>query len=92
MAIVAAVTDEFSPGDLDRALDAMAALGMTGVELRVVWDRNIIDLDDDEVDRIRAAAERRGMRVLSIASPVVYPNFIGLPCRLLKRPLPSSMA
>ena len=71
MAVVAAVTDEFSPGDLDRALDAMAALGMTGVELRVVWGRNIIDLDDDEVDRVRAAAERRGMRVLSIASPVL---------------------
>lgn len=71
MAVVAAVTDEFSPGDLDRALDAMGALGMTGVELRVVWDRNIIDLDDDEVDRVRAAAERRGMRVLSIASPVL---------------------
>src|SRR5688572_3161936 len=71
MAMVAAVTDEFSPGDLDRALDAMGALGMTGVELRVVWDRNIIDLDADEVDRVRAAAERRGMRVLSIASPVL---------------------
>lgn len=68
---LAAITDEFSPVDLDRALDAMAALGMTGAELRVVHGRNVIDLDDDEIDRARAAVEARGMRVISIASPVL---------------------
>ena len=47
---VAAITDEFSP-DLDVALDAMAAVGMTGAELRVVWGKNVVDLTDDEVDR-----------------------------------------
>ncbi len=67
---LAAVTDEFSP-DLDVALDAMAEVGMTGAELRVVWGRNVVDLDDAEIDRARAAVERRGMRVLSIASPVL---------------------
>jgi len=68
---LAAVTDEFSPTDLDRALDAMSRAGMTGVELRLVWGRNIVDLDDDEVDRVVEAVDRRGMRVLSIASPVL---------------------
>jgi sugar phosphate isomerase/epimerase len=67
----AAVTDEFSPTDLDRALDAMAALGMTGAELRVIWGRNVISLTDAEIDRVRAAAESRGIRILSIASPVL---------------------
>ena len=67
----AAVTDEFSPTDLDRALDAMAALGMTGAELRVIWGRNIMSLSDDEVDRVREAADSRGIRVVSIASPVL---------------------
>jgi sugar phosphate isomerase/epimerase len=68
---LAAITDEFSPSDPERALDAMAAIGMTGAELRVLWDRNVIDLADDEIARIRAAVERRGMRILSIASPVL---------------------
>jgi L-ribulose-5-phosphate 3-epimerase len=68
---IGAVTDEFSPTDFERALDAMADLGMTFAELRVVFGRNIIDLSDAEVDRARAMVEARGMRVLSIASPVL---------------------
>jgi sugar phosphate isomerase/epimerase len=67
---LAAVTDEFS-ADLDVALDAMAACGMTGAELRGVWGRNIIELSDEDVDRAREAVERRHMRVLSIASPIL---------------------
>jgi sugar phosphate isomerase/epimerase len=67
---LAAITDEFSP-DLDVALDAMARVGMTGAELRVVGDRNLIQFSDDEVDRVRATVEGRGMRVISIASPVL---------------------
>ena len=66
----AAITDEFSP-DLETALAGMAAVGMTGAELRVVSGKNIIDLTNDEVDRARAAVEAHGMTVLSIASPVL---------------------
>jgi sugar phosphate isomerase/epimerase len=68
---LAAVTDEFSPDDLDAALGAMAGFGMTGAELRVVSGKNIIEHSDDELDRIRARVEDRGMTVLSIASPVL---------------------
>lgn len=68
---IGAVTDEFSPTDFERALEAMADLGMTFAELRVVFGRNIIDLSDDEIDRARAMVEARGMRILSIASPVL---------------------
>lgn len=67
---LAAITDEFSP-DLDTALDAMAALGMTGVELRVVGGRNFIEFSDAEVDRVRMEVEARGMSIISIASPVL---------------------
>lgn len=49
----------------------MADLGMTFAELRVVNGRNIIDLTDAEVDAVRKEVEARGMRVLSIASPVL---------------------
>ncbi len=68
---VGAVTDEFSPDSLDRALDAMAEIGMTFAELRVVDGKNIIDLTDAELDSVRARVESRGMRVLSIASPLL---------------------
>jgi sugar phosphate isomerase/epimerase len=68
---VGAVTDEFSPDSLDRALGAMADLGMTFAELRVVNGKNIIDHTDAEVDDVRAKVEARAMRVLSIASPVL---------------------
>jgi sugar phosphate isomerase/epimerase len=68
---IAAITDEFATDDLDVALGAMAEIGMTGAELRVVGGRNIIDLTDDEVTRARARVEARGMRVLSIASPLL---------------------
>jgi sugar phosphate isomerase/epimerase len=67
---IAAITDEFS-FDLDTALEAMAQVGMTGAELRLIGDRNIIDFSDDEVARVRERVEQRGMKVLSIASPVL---------------------
>lgn len=68
---IAAITDEFATDHLDVALQAMAEIGMTGAELRVISGRNIIDLTDEEVARARAQVERHGMQVLSIASPLL---------------------
>jgi L-ribulose-5-phosphate 3-epimerase len=68
---IAAITDEFATDDLDVALDAMSEAGMTGAELRVISGKNIIDLSDDEIARARARVEAHGMRVLSIASPLL---------------------
>jgi len=73
---IAAITDEFSP-DLEVALDAMSAIGMTGAELRVCWGKNIMDLMEDELDRVLDQVQSRGMEVMSIASPLlkcVLPN------------------
>jgi L-ribulose-5-phosphate 3-epimerase len=67
---IAAITDEFSP-DLETALSGMSTVGMTGAELRVVSGRNMIDLADDEIERVRAAVEARGMSVVSLASPLL---------------------
>jgi L-ribulose-5-phosphate 3-epimerase len=67
---LAAITDEFSP-DLEVALDAMKSVGMTGVELRTIGGRNIVDLSDGEVERIVAAANARDMEIVSIASPLL---------------------
>jgi L-ribulose-5-phosphate 3-epimerase len=67
----AAITDEFSPDDLDRALSGMADCGMTGAELRVVGRRNMIDLSNEEIDRVRATVEAKGMEPISLASPLL---------------------
>lgn len=67
---IAAITDEFSQ-DLERALDAMAAIGMTGAELRMIWGKNIIDLTDEELDRALDLIRARGMEVVGIASPLL---------------------
>jgi L-ribulose-5-phosphate 3-epimerase len=67
---IGAITDEFSL-DVEVALDAMSTLGMTIAELRLIGNRNIIDLTNEEVAGIRTRVEQRGMRVLSIASPVL---------------------
>lgn len=67
---IAAITDEFSP-DLETALAPMSEIGMEGAELRVVGGKNILDLTDDELTRARDSVRARGMKVVSIASPLL---------------------
>jgi sugar phosphate isomerase/epimerase len=75
---LSAVTDEFSP-DFETAAQAMRELGMTAAELRVIDGRNIIELSDAELDRVKSIAERYGLRILSIASPVLKCELPGAP-------------
>ena len=73
---LAAITDEFSP-DLEVALRVMQEIGMSAAELRVIWGKNIMDLSDDELERARDMIGSRGLKVVSIASPIfkcVLPN------------------
>ena len=73
---IAAITDEFSP-TLAQALPFMQEIGMTAAELRVIDGKNILDLTDDELKRTREAIQAAGLKVISIASPVlkcVLPN------------------
>jgi sugar phosphate isomerase/epimerase len=67
---IAAITDEFSP-NLGLALDAMSAIGMTGAELRVLWGKNVMNLDADELKRAKDLLDSRKMEVISIASPIL---------------------
>jgi len=67
---IAAITDEFSP-DLETALGAMAEIGMKAAELRVVLGKNILDLSDEELMKIKRILEIRGFQVISIASPLL---------------------
>ena len=67
---IAAITDEFSP-DLETAVRSMAALGMQGAELRMVFGKNIIDLSDEELNRAIAVARGAGLEIVCIASPLL---------------------
>src|SRR5579884_877496 len=67
---IGAVTDEFSP-DISIAAPAMRKLGMTGAELRVIGGKNVMDLTDSELDAALEEIEKNGLRVVSIASPLL---------------------
>lgn len=66
----AAITDEFSP-ELEVSTQAMADIGMTGAELRVVFGKNILDLSDEEVERARQIADARGLEIMGLSSPIL---------------------
>jgi len=67
---IAAITDEFSQ-DIETATRAMATIGMKGAELRMVFGKNVIDLTDAELDRAGEIVAGSGLRIISIASPLL---------------------
>ena len=75
---IASITDEFTP-DLGPALDAMAGIGMTGAELRVLWGKNIMDLTPEELRTAKQLVTDHGMEVISIASPILKCVLPGAP-------------
>jgi hypothetical protein len=61
--------DEISP-ELDEQLDTLADESIHYVELRSVWNKNVLDLTDDEIQKVGAAMSERGIAVSSIGSPI----------------------
>jgi sugar phosphate isomerase/epimerase len=61
--------DEIDP---DPAVQAavLQALGAEHIEVRSAWGVNVVDLDDEQLDRLAAVFAERGMRVSAIASPI----------------------
>jgi L-ribulose-5-phosphate 3-epimerase len=67
---IAAITDEFSPR-LEEALPVLQEIGMAAVELRVIGEKNILDMSDEELKRAKDQLEAAGLPVVSIASPLL---------------------
>jgi sugar phosphate isomerase/epimerase len=61
--------DEISP-ELEEQLEIFAQESMGYMELRSVWNTNVLDLTDDELDRVKSATAQRGIRISSIGSPI----------------------
>jgi sugar phosphate isomerase/epimerase len=49
----------------------MHEIGMSAAELRVIWGKNIMDLSDEELERVRELTASLGFKVISIASPLL---------------------
>ena len=80
---IGAITDEFSP-DPEIAAIEMRAAGLETAELRVLWGKNILDLDDAELDRALAIFDKQKLAIDSIASPLLkctLPNAPSLDAR-----------
>jgi 3-dehydroshikimate dehydratase len=61
--------DEISP-NLTEQLDLLESEGVKHLELRGVWDKNVLDLTDEEIGRVKAELDSRGFGVSAIASPI----------------------
>lgn len=63
------ITDEISM-DFAHALDVMSEYNVQGAELRGLWGKNLMDLDDDGVQRAIKIIKEKGAVVSCIASPL----------------------
>ncbi len=66
---LAVFTDEVSQ-DLETAIRFALPFNLDGVELRTVWEKQVHDLSDDELGRVRAMLAGHNLSVACIASPV----------------------
>jgi sugar phosphate isomerase/epimerase len=61
--------DEISP-DLDEQLNMLTEDSISYMELRSVWNTNVLDLTDEELKKVASAATERGIGISSIGSPI----------------------
>src|SRR5450755_2431087 len=69
MAMISAFADEISP-DLDDQIAVLGREEIKHLELRGVWNTNVLDLDDAQLADIKFKLDLAGIRVSSIGSPI----------------------
>ena len=76
---LAVISDEISP-ELDHACDVAAnEFGLSWVELRAFWGKNITDMDDDTLAKAEKVLAKYKLGVTDIASPLFKVDFPGAP-------------
>ncbi|MEN6371086.1 MAG: sugar phosphate isomerase/epimerase family protein [Armatimonadota bacterium] len=63
------ITDEISM-DFAHALDVMRKYNANGAELRSLWGKSVVDMDDDDINEALAILHDKGAVVSCIASPL----------------------
>ncbi|WP_028552157.1 sugar phosphate isomerase/epimerase family protein [Paenibacillus sp. UNC451MF] len=69
MLVLTGFADEIS-GQLEEQLDVLAAEGISHLELRGVYGKNVMDLTEDELTQLKASLDEKGIGVSSIGSPI----------------------
>lgn len=67
--VVSGFGDEIS-ADPREQLAVLGSLGITHLDLRGAWERNVLDFTDDDVAHLRSELDAAGARVAMIASPI----------------------
>ncbi len=76
---VAVISDEILP-DFDHACSVIANdFGLQYVELRALWGKNLMKLDDAEIAKAIAVLDKYKLRVTDIASPLFKTDWPGAP-------------
>jgi len=78
------ITDEVAQ-DLEHALDFLVQHSLAYCELRELWDKNIMNLSQEELTRATQMIQKRSLRVSVIASPVFKYNLPEMPAREERR-------
>jgi sugar phosphate isomerase/epimerase len=68
---ISVITDEFGTRDLEQVADYLAAEGFRYVELRGVWIKNVITMDDDDIGAVKDVLADRALQVSSISGGVL---------------------
>ncbi|MHC5057600.1 MAG: sugar phosphate isomerase/epimerase family protein [Planctomycetota bacterium] len=69
MFTLSAFADEVS-ADFTEQMDVLEREGVKHIELRGVWGKNVLDLTDDEVARVKEESAARGFGFSAIGSPI----------------------
>ena len=66
---VAIITDEFTQ-DFELICRTAVDMGIPALELRTIWNKNIVDMNDEEIRQVDLLVNEFKLKVVSIASPV----------------------
>jgi 3-dehydroshikimate dehydratase len=66
---LSAFADEISP-DLDEQIDTLQREGIRHLDLRGVWNINVLDLSDTQISQVKQALDTNGIGVAAIGSPI----------------------
>src|SRR6478735_1129857 len=75
---VAVINDEISQ-DFERACQVASGFGMKWIELRGMWNKNILDLDANQIAESLRLLKKYDLRVTDIASPLFKVDWPGAP-------------
>src|SRR5688572_8549565 len=66
---VAVITDEFTQ-DFEKICQTAQELEAPGLEVRTAWDKNVVDMSNEQIHEMKRLAQKYGRTIVGVASPV----------------------